>query len=77
MKGEPPKPPPMRALLNYQWVNEWELVDWYTDMLILYPMPQKKLNWFEKLFKKDWQKKLDASLSRNRMMCMGGLDDYV
>lgn len=68
-KPQPPKPPPMRALLNHRWVNEWELVDWYTDMSMLYPHPQKKLNWFEKLFKKDYQIKLDKSLMGNRMMC--------
>jgi len=69
MKPQVPKPPPMRALKGYEWVNEWELVDWYTNMQMLYPHPQKKLNWFEKLFKKDYQIKLEHSLTRNRMMC--------
>jgi len=69
IKPKAPIPPPIRALLNYRWVNEWELVDWYTDMVLPYPHPQKKLNWFEKLFKKDWQIKLEESLGRNKALC--------
>lgn len=68
-RPSPPKPPPMRALLNYTWVNEYELVDWYTDAGKLYDKHRPSSNWFTDLFKKDWQKKLDVSLSRNRMLC--------
>lgn len=69
IKPKAPIPPPMRALRNYQWVNEWELVDWYTNMVLPYPHPQKKLNWWEKLFRKDWQIKFEESLERNKALC--------
>lgn len=72
MKLGPPKPPPMRCLQGYLWINEWELVDWYTDAGKLYVrinLCERNSNWFTDLFKKDWQKTLDASLSRNRMLC--------
>lgn len=69
IKPKAPIPPPMRELKGYTWVNEWELVDWYTNMVLAYPHPQKKLNWFEKLFKKGWQIKLEESLDRNKALC--------
>lgn len=69
MKPEPPKPPPLRHLRGYEWVNEYELVDWYTSIGKLYPHPQKSSNWFLDLFKKDYHIKLDYSLTKNRMLC--------
>lgn len=72
-KPEPPKPPPMRCMLNYSWVNEWELVDWYTDAGKLYDridLNTRKSNWFLDLFKRDYQIKLYRSLMKNQMMCM-------
>ena len=72
-----PTPPPMMTILNHGWVNEWELVDWYTDMRIIYPHPQKKLNWFGKVFKKDYQIRLEDSLVRNQVLCKGADNDCV
>lgn len=69
MKPEPPKPPPLRHLQGYTWVNEYELVDWYTSIGKLYTRTQETSNWFLDLFKKDYQIKLDKSLSNNRMLC--------
>lgn len=69
MKLEPPKPPPLRHLRGYEWINEYELVDWYTSIGKLYPHPQKSSNWFLDLFKKDYHIKLDRSLSKNRILC--------
>ncbi len=71
-KPEPPKPPPMRCMLNYVWINEWELVDWYTSLgkpYVRINLHEGKSNWFTNLFKRDYQIKLDESLSRNRMLC--------
>lgn len=71
-KPEPPKPLPMRCMQGYTWVNEWELVDWYTDIGRLYDkrnMYGDRWSWFSNLFKRDYQIKLDKALSKNRMMC--------
>ena len=72
MKPEPPKAPPMRHLQGYTWVNEWELVDWYTDAGKLYDrrsVYEDRWSWFFNLFKRDYQIKLEKSLMKNRMMC--------
>lgn len=69
MKPEPPKPPPLRHLMGYEWVNEYELVDWYTSIGKLYPDPIQPSNWFLDLFKKGYQIKLDKSLTKNRILC--------
>lgn len=69
MKPEPPKPPPLRHLRGYEWVNEYELVDWYTSIGKLYTRTQETSNWLLDLFKKDYQIKLDKSLTKNRMLC--------
>ena len=72
-KPEKPKPPPV---IKYKYslgcnivVNEYETVDWYTDMGKPYPHhnPQPK-NWLERLFMKDYELKLEESLKVNKEM---------
>jgi len=65
------KPPPMWHLQGYTWVNEHELVEWYTDMGKLYAkrVYEDRFSWFSKWFKRDYELKLEQSLTRNRMMC--------
>lgn len=69
MKLEPPACPPMRHLQGYTWINEYELVEWYTSIGKLYTRAQKSTYWLLDLFKKDYQIKLDKSLTKNRMLC--------
>lgn len=74
LKLEPPKPPPMRCMQGYTWVNEWELVDWYTNNGKIYDRinfyeDRWSWSWFSNLFKRDYQIKLDKALSKNRMLC--------
>lgn len=72
MKQEPPAGPPMRNLQGYTWVNEYELVDWYTAMGKLYDKRQfyeDRFSWFMNLFKRDYEIKLEKSLRKNRMLC--------
>lgn len=72
IKPKAPIPPPMRHLQGYTWVNEWELVDWYTDAGKLYDkrsVYEDRWSWFFNLFKRDYQIKLEKSLMKNRMMC--------
>lgn len=73
IKPTPPKPPPMK---KYKYslgcnivVNEYETVDWYTEMGKPYPHhnPQPK-SWLERLFMKDYELKLEESLRVNREM---------
>lgn len=67
--SSPPDPPPMRHMRNYNWVNEWETVDWYTGIGKIYrevATPNK--NFIEKLFGCDYKDKLTSSLKRNREM---------
>lgn len=68
IKPKAPIPPPMRALKGYTWVNEWELVDWYTDMGMLYPknVYEDRFGWLVSLFKRDYQIKLEHSLRLNK-----------
>jgi hypothetical protein len=57
---------------GYTWVNEWELVDWYTDMGKLYDkrsIYEDRWGWFFNLFKRVYQIKLEKSLMKNRMVC--------
>lgn len=72
MTTKAPKPPPMRKLQGYTWVNEWELVEWYTSMGKLYDrrsVYEERWNWFFNLFRAEYQIKLDKALMKNRMMC--------
>jgi len=41
-----PKPPHCRKFKGYKWVNEAELVDWYTDIGLTYPENFSKLTLF-------------------------------
>lgn len=72
-KPEKPKPPPMKKYKSSLGcnivVNEYETVDWYTDMGKPYPHhnPQPK-NWLERLFMKDYELKLEESLMVNKEM---------
>ena len=70
-KPEPPTPPPMRKLSGSYGVvvNEYETVDWYTEMDKPYPHhnPQPK-NWLERLFMEDYELKLEESLRVNKEM---------
>lgn len=71
-KPIPPKPLPMRCMRNYVWINEYELVDWYTDAGKLYTridLYEGHWGWLRNLFKRDYELKLDESLTRNRMIC--------
>lgn len=71
-KPEPPNPPPMRDIQGYTWVNEYELVDWYTAMGKLYDKRhfyEDRFSWFMNLFKRDYEIKLEKSLMKNRMLC--------
>jgi hypothetical protein len=64
-----PESPPMRKLQGYTWVNEWELVDWYTSLGMLYPRKSAysdRFSWFSRLFKRDYQIKLEYSLELNK-----------
>lgn len=73
MTAKAPKPPPMRCLQGYTWVNEWELVEWYTNAGKPYDridLHETKSNWFLDLFKQGYQIKLDVALYRNRMLCV-------
>lgn len=72
-KPEKPKPPPV---IKYKYslgcnivVNEYETVDWYTEMGKPYPHhnPQPK-SWLERLFMKDYELKLEESLKVNKEM---------
>lgn len=65
---ELPKPPPMRAIRDYIWVNEWELVDWYTDKGVEYGnIVTSGKTIFDKLLGCEYKTKLEASLERNRL----------
>lgn len=72
-KPQPPTPPPMRKYIvnagGEILVNEYESVDWYTEMDKLYPHhnPQPK-SWLERLFMKDYELKLEESLRVNKEM---------
>ena len=73
IKPTPPKPPPMKKYKSSLGcnivVNEYETVDWYTEMGKPYPHhnPQPK-NWLERLFMKDYELKLEESLRVNKEM---------
>lgn len=70
-KPEKPKPPPAikyKSSLGCNIVvNEYETVDWYTDMGKPYPHhnPQPK-SWLGRLFMKDYELKLEESLRVNK-----------
>lgn len=68
IKKDAPNPPPMRQLQGYTWVNEYELVDWYTDMGMLYPknVQEDRFGWLSILFKRDYEIKLEYSLKLNK-----------
>lgn len=76
-KPDPPKPPPMRKYKSFGWgellVNEYETLDWYTDMgKLVDPITlstQLPKTWLGRLFMSEDQKMLERSLTRNRMMC--------
>ena len=76
-KPDPPKPPPMKKYKSSLGcnivVNEYETVDWYTDMGKLVDpntlSTQLPKTWLGRLFMSEDQKMLERSLTRNRMMC--------
>lgn len=72
-KVEPPKPPPMREYNGLVRVNQYKDVDWYTETGKLYPevliSTRLPKTWFGRLFMSEDQKKLEKSLTKNRMMC--------
>jgi hypothetical protein len=76
-KPTPPAPPPMRKYKSFGWgellVNEYETVDWYTNMgkLVDENDLTTKLpkTWLGRLFMNDHERRLEKSLSKNRMLC--------
>lgn len=61
----PPKPPPCRLMRGYEQVNEYELVDWYTDLGEKYKDVVTEINWFDKIFMPEHKRKLLKSLEDN------------
>lgn len=54
MKGIKPRPPPMRHLHPVKgWVNELDMVLWYTEMEKLYPHP---ITWMRLFLNKELKK---------------------
>ena len=68
-----PIPPPMRKYKSFGWgetlVNEYESVEWYTNMGKLYPHEVRDKNWLERLFMKEHEVKLEEALRVNRELC--------
>jgi len=56
-----PKRPPLRSLIGYEWVNEYQTVDWYTSLGERYPNQYSGRKWF----KREWEKKLLESIETN------------
>lgn len=71
-KPQPPTPPPMRKYIvnagGEILVNEYESVEWYTNMGKPYPRNVKAKNWLERLFIKDYELKLEETLKVNKEM---------
>lgn len=62
----PPKPPPCRLLRNSEWINEWELVEWYTSIGKQYKDVETKVTWFDKLSMSYHKQKLLEALEENK-----------
>ncbi len=60
-----PKPPPCRLLRGYQWVNEYELVDWYTGIGKKYKDVVTEFGVIDKIFMPEHKRKLLKSLEEN------------
>lgn len=60
-----PLAPPCRHMYNYKWMNEWELVEWYTKIGKNYGQPQTEFNILDKVFMPDYKNKLIAALEEN------------
>ncbi len=61
--------PPRRLLRGcikgWEWVNEYELVDWYTEMGRKYKEVKTEITWFDKIFMPEHKRKLLKSLEEN------------
>jgi len=60
-----PKPPPCRLLRGCEWVNEYELVDWYTAMGRKYREVHTEFGIIDKIFISEHKRKLKEALERN------------
>ena len=61
LRSHPPPAPPLRWMCGCEWVNEWQLVDWYTAIGKRYPNQYSGRKWF----KREWEKKLLESIEIN------------